>query len=77
LIVKLLYAVNSSLTQIVVHSERTKNGCEHEGSVRRNAGVGVAQNPTVVIKTNPRFIARVLMADAIYTLALSALTGYD
>ena len=29
------------------------------------------------IKTIPGFIARISMADAIYTLALSALTGYD
>jgi hypothetical protein len=35
------------------------------------------ENPTVAIKTNPGFIARVLIADVIYTLALSALTGYD
>jgi hypothetical protein len=34
------------------------------------------ENPTVAIKTNPGFIARVLIADVIYTLALSALTGY-
>jgi hypothetical protein len=37
----------------------------------------MSENPRAEIKINPGFIARVLMADTIYTLALSALTGYD